>query len=215
MLIWSSDVTLENLTVVPVSLSTVLLRWNINPTNGHHCIVNFSIQVSDKDGSRWKAQTLGNNKSFLLTELQLTPLKEYTYCITANTIHPNQAGPTVKQKSTVELHGMFEHTTCKRLTVMNQYNTIINFGRELQKVGGPKCTAIVYLSLYFPVKWGVLPSLPYILLPIQWNPLLRTSKKFCLISTFDQVLKMDSLIVPQTKVSSIAISCLYSITNAN
>jgi len=119
MLIWSSDVTLENLTVVPVSLSTVRLRWNINPTNGHHCVVNFTIQVTDKDGSLWRAQTLGNNKSFLLTELQLTPLKEYTYCITANTIHPNQAGPTVKQKSTMELHGMFEHITCKRLTVIN------------------------------------------------------------------------------------------------
>lgn len=89
----------------------------------------------------------------------------------------------------------------------------LSLGRELQKVGGPKCTAIVYLSSYFAVKWGVLPSLPSILSPIQWNPLLRTSKKSCLISTFDQVLKMDSLIVPQNKVSSIAIPCLYN--NAN
>jgi len=142
------NVTLENLTVVPVSLSTVLLRWNINPTNGHHCVVNFTIQVSDKDGSLWRAQTPGNNKSFLLTELQLTPLKEYTYCITANTIHPNQAGPTVKQKSTMELHGMFEHT-CKRLTVMN-----LSLGRELQKVGGPKCTAIVLFIIVLRCKVG-------------------------------------------------------------
>ena len=74
------------------------------------------------------AKTPGNNNSFLLTEMQLTPLKEYTYCVTANTIHPKQAGTTVKQKSTVELHGMYECATCKRLTVMNQYYTISGEG---------------------------------------------------------------------------------------
>ena len=95
--------------MVPVSLSTVLLRWNVNPTDGHQCIVNFDIRVSGEDGSQWGVQSPGNNNSFLLTGMQLTPLKEYTYCITANTVHPTQARPTVRQKSTVKLHGKYEH----------------------------------------------------------------------------------------------------------
>ena len=146
--------------MVPVSLSTVLLRWNINPTNGHHCVVNFTIQVSDKDGSLWRAQTPGKNKSFLLTELQLTPLKEYTYCITANTIHPNQAGPTVKQKSTMELHGMFEHTTCKRLTVMNPYNTIV--GEGASKSGRTKVHSYCIFIIVLPCKVRSASLPPYI-----------------------------------------------------
>jgi len=127
------------------------------------------------------AQTPGNNNSFQLTEMQLTPWKEYTYCITANTIHPKRAGPTVKQNQ------LWNFMVCMR-TKVHSY--------------------IVYVSLYFATKWGVLTSLPYIIIlpPIQWNPLLRTAKKSCLIRTFGHVLKCITLFYPQNKDSLIAIA---------
>ena len=81
------DVALENLTVVPVSLSSVLLEWEVTPTDGYHCIRNYNIQVSGPNGSQWEEQIPGENNSYYFTGLQLTPLQDYTYCVTANLLH--------------------------------------------------------------------------------------------------------------------------------
>ena len=104
-----ADITLGHLTVVQVSLSTVLLEWNVIPTDGHHCIKNYNIQVSDRNGSQWRAQIPGRNHSFLLSEMQLEAWEEYTYYVTAN-IQSAQASLTVSQKSIVEVQGMFHIT---------------------------------------------------------------------------------------------------------
>jgi len=97
--------------------------------------------------------------SFLLTEMQLIPWEEYTYCITANTIHPKQAGPTVKQKSTVELHGMYECATCKRLTVMNQYYAISGEGAcKKWRTKVHSYCIIVYRCTLLPSGECLLPS---------------------------------------------------------
>ena len=106
---WSpyTDITLEHLTVVPVSLSTVLLEWKVVPTDGHHCIKNYNIQVSGPNGSQLETKISGNNHPFplKLSEMQLIPSVEYTYCVTAN-ISSTQASPTAKLTSTVNLQGM-------------------------------------------------------------------------------------------------------------
>ena len=81
------DVALENLTVVPVSLSSVLLEWEVTPTDGYHCIRNYNIEVSGPNGSQWEEQIPGENNSYYFTGLQLTPLQDYTYCVTANLLH--------------------------------------------------------------------------------------------------------------------------------
>ena len=101
----NADITLDHLTVVPVSLSTVVLEWKVIPTGSHHCITSYNIQVSGPVGSQWMAQTPGKNNSFLLSGMQLEPLKEYTYCVTAN-IPSTHVSPTVKQTSNVTLQGM-------------------------------------------------------------------------------------------------------------
>ena len=79
-----SDVVLENLTVVPDSSSSVQLEWKITPTDGHHCIRNYNIQIAGPNGSQWEEQIPGGNHSFHFTGLQLIPLQEYMYCVTAN-----------------------------------------------------------------------------------------------------------------------------------
>ena len=104
-----TDITLEHLTVVPVSLSTVLLEWKLIPSDGHHCITSYKIQVSSPNGSQWEEQIPGGNHSFLLSGIQLEPLEEYTYRVTAN-IPSTQTGPTVRQTSLVEVQGMYHKT---------------------------------------------------------------------------------------------------------
>ena len=99
----SSDIALENLTVVRVSLSTVHLEWKVIPSNGHHCITNYNIQIAGPNGSQWEEEILGSSQSFLFTGLQLIHLQNYTCCVTANLYH-NQIGP-IKQTITVELQG--------------------------------------------------------------------------------------------------------------
>ena len=75
---------LENLTVVPVSLSNVLLEWKVIPSDGYHCITSYDIQVSSPNGSQWEEHIPGGNHSFLFSGMQLEPSKEYTYSVTAN-----------------------------------------------------------------------------------------------------------------------------------
>ena len=79
-----SDVVLENLTVVPDSPSSVELEWKVVPTDGHHCIRNYNIQITSPNGSQWEVQIPGSNHSLNFTGLQLIPFEEYTYCVTAN-----------------------------------------------------------------------------------------------------------------------------------
>ena len=66
-----ADITLEHLTVLPLTLSTVLLEWKVIPTDGHHCITSYNIQVSGPNGSQWETQIPGGNNSFLLSGMQL------------------------------------------------------------------------------------------------------------------------------------------------
>ena len=80
----------------------MLLEWEVIPTDGHHCITSYNIQVSGQNES----QTEGENNSFLLSGVQLEPLKQYTYSVTAN-LSSTQTGPSVKQTSIVEVQGMF------------------------------------------------------------------------------------------------------------
>ena len=109
LLLFAIDIVLENLTVVPVSLSTVLLEWKVIPSDGHHCITSYDIQVSSPNGSQWEERIPGGNQSFLLSGIQLEPLEEYTYSVNAN-IPSIQTGPTVKQTSLVEVQGMYHKT---------------------------------------------------------------------------------------------------------
>ena len=97
------DTVLENLTVVPVSLSSVLLEWKVVPTDGHHCITSYNIQITGPNGTQWEEQIPGGNDSFHFTGLQLMHLQNYTCCVTANLDH-NQIGP-INQTITVELQG--------------------------------------------------------------------------------------------------------------
>ena len=112
-----SDVALENLTVVPVSLSSVLLEWKVIPTDEHHCIRNYDIQITGPNGSQWEDQIPGTNHSFLFTGLQLVHLQNYTCYVTANSDH-NQIGP-INQTLTVELQGELMHNVlvyCKSVS---------------------------------------------------------------------------------------------------
>ena len=77
-------VALENFTVVPEPNLTVLLEWKVVPTDGHHCIRNYNIQIAGPNGSQWEEQIRGSNHSWNFTGLQLIPFEEYTYCVTAN-----------------------------------------------------------------------------------------------------------------------------------
>ena len=82
-----SDVVLENFTVVPEPNSTVLLEWKVTPTDGHHCIRNYDIQIAGPNGSQWEEQIPGSSQSLNFTGIQLIPFEEYTYCVTANLLH--------------------------------------------------------------------------------------------------------------------------------
>ena len=110
------DIVLENLTVVPDSLSTVQLQWKVIPTDGHHCIRNYNIQITGPNGSQWEEEIPGSNHSFHFTGLQLMHLQNYTCCVTANLDH-NQIGP-IKQTITVELQGelMHNYQHCKSVS---------------------------------------------------------------------------------------------------
>ena len=87
----------------------MLLEWKVIPTDGHHCITSYNIKVSGPNGSHWEEHISGVNHSFLWSGIQLEPLKEYTYSVTAN-IPSTQTGPTVKQTSLVEVQGMYHKT---------------------------------------------------------------------------------------------------------
>ena len=101
------DTVLENLTAVPDSLSSVLLEWKVIPTDGHHCIRNYSIQITGSNASQWEEQIPEGNDSFHFTGIQLVPWQNYTCCVTANLDH-NQIGP-INQTITVELQGELLH----------------------------------------------------------------------------------------------------------
>ena len=101
------DTVLENLTAVPDSFSSVLLEWKVVPTDGHHCITSYSIQITGSNGSQWEEQIPGGNDSFHFTGLQLMHLQNYTCSITANLDH-KQIGP-INQTITVELQGELMH----------------------------------------------------------------------------------------------------------
>ena len=105
MLLASSPpgIVLENLTVVSGSPSSVELEWKVVPTDGHHCIRNYNIQIAGPNGSQWEEQIPGSDQLFHFTGLQLIPLQEYTYCVTANLLH-GQIDP-IKQTLTVDLQG--------------------------------------------------------------------------------------------------------------
>ena len=97
------DTVLENLTAVPDSFSTTLLEWKVTPSDGHHCITNYNIQITGPNGSQWEEQIPGGNDSFHFTGIQLVLWQNYTCSITANLSH-NQIGP-IQQTITVELQG--------------------------------------------------------------------------------------------------------------
>ena len=98
-----ADITLENLTVVPDSSSSVQLEWKVTPTDGHYCIRNYNIQISGPNGSQWEEEIPGSNHSLNFTGLQLIPFQEYRYCVTANLLH-GQIGPKLTVNFT-ELQG--------------------------------------------------------------------------------------------------------------
>ena len=81
----------------------MLLEWKVIPSDGHHCITSYIIQVSGPNGSQWEEEIPGENNSLYFTGLQLIPFQEYTYCVTANLLH-GQIGPA-KQTLTVNLQG--------------------------------------------------------------------------------------------------------------
>ena len=97
------DIVLENFTVVPDLFSSVQLEWKITPSDGHHCIRNYSIQITASNGSQWEEQIPGGNDSFHFTGLQLAPWQNYTCSVTANLGH-NQIDP-IKQTIIVQLQG--------------------------------------------------------------------------------------------------------------
>ena len=96
-------IVLENLTVAPDSPSSVELEWKVIPTDGHYCIRNYNIQIAGPNGSQREEQIPGSNQSFHFTGLQLIPLQELTYCVTANLLR-GQSDP-IKQTLTVDLQG--------------------------------------------------------------------------------------------------------------
>ena len=107
-----SDVALENLTVVPDSPSSVELEWKVVPTDGHHCIRNYVIQIAGPNGSQWEEPIPESNHSFRFTGIQLIPFQEYTYCVTANLLR----GQIVELTANfIELQGGF-----KVITKLNQ-----------------------------------------------------------------------------------------------
>ena len=101
------DIVLENLTVVPDSFASVQLEWKVVPTDGHHCITSYNIQITGPNGTQWEEQIPGGNDSFHFTGLKLTHLQNYTCCVTANLSH-NRIGP-IQQTITVELQGELLH----------------------------------------------------------------------------------------------------------
>ena len=116
------DVALENLTVVPVSLSSAQLEWKVIPPDGHHCITSYNIQVSGPNGLQWEEHIPGGNNSFLLSGMKLEPLKEYTCYVTAN-ISSTHTGPTVNQTSLVEDQGMHHKHTIQYMIVCSHTPT--------------------------------------------------------------------------------------------
>ena len=110
------DIVLENLTVVPDSLSSVKLEWKVIPTDGHHCIRNYTILITGPNGSQWQEHIPGSNYSFRFTGIQLMHLQNYTCCVTANLDH-NQIA-SIKQTITVELQGelMHNYQHCKSVS---------------------------------------------------------------------------------------------------
>ena len=102
------NITLEDLTVVPDSSTSVLLEWKVVPTDGHHCIRNYSIQIAGPTESQWEEQIPGSNQSFCFTGIQLMHLQNYTCCVTANLYHTQIA--SIKQTVTVELQGELMHS---------------------------------------------------------------------------------------------------------
>ena len=107
LLVNSPPDIVKNLTVVPDSSSSVLLEWRVTPTDGHHCITSYNIQITGPNGSHWEEEIPGSNQSFHFTGLQLMHLQNYTCCVTANLDH-TQIGP-IKQTITVELQGELMH----------------------------------------------------------------------------------------------------------
>ena len=102
-----ADIVLESFTAVPDSFSSVQLEWKVVPSDGHHCIRNYSIQITGPNGSHWEDEIPGSSQSFHFTGIQLIHLQIYTCSITANLSH-NQIGP-IKQTLTVELQGELLH----------------------------------------------------------------------------------------------------------
>ena len=102
-----ADIVLESFTAVPDSFSSVQLEWKVVPSDGHHCIRNYSIQITGPNGSHWEDEIPGSSQSFHFTGIQLMHLQIYTCSITANLSH-NQIGP-IKQTLTVELQGELLH----------------------------------------------------------------------------------------------------------
>ena len=98
------DIILENLTVVPDSFASVQLEWKVVPTDGHHCITSYDIQITGPNGTQWEEQIPGGNDSFHFAGLQLMHLQNYTCCVTAN----SQIGP-IQQTIAVELQGELLH----------------------------------------------------------------------------------------------------------
>ena len=92
----------------------MLLEWKVIPTDGHHCIKSYDIQVSGPNGSEREEHIPGGNNSFLLSGMKLEPSKEYTYSVTAN-IPPTHTGPTINQTSLVEVQGMYHKHTLQHM----------------------------------------------------------------------------------------------------
>ena len=63
------------------------MEWKVVPTDGHHCIRNYNIQIAGPNGSHWEEQIPGSNHSFRFTGIQLIPFQQYMYCVTANLLH--------------------------------------------------------------------------------------------------------------------------------
>ena len=100
----------------------MLLEWKVIPTDGHHCIKSYDIQVSGPNGSEWEEHIPGGNNSFLLSGMKLEPLKEYTYSVTGN-IPSTHTGPTVNQTSLVEVQGMHHKHTMQYMIVCSHTPT--------------------------------------------------------------------------------------------
>ena len=101
------DIVLENFTAVPDSFSSVQLEWKVVPSDGHHCIRNYSIQITGPNGSHWEDEIPGSSQSFLFTGLELMHLQNYSCCVTAKRSH-NQLS-FINQILTVELQGELIH----------------------------------------------------------------------------------------------------------